>query len=638
LKLIEIRVEHFRNFIDSSSIKVQPDITCLVGKNESGKTALLHALYRLLPARSNVKFSLAEQYPAWLEKHHRLKGIKLEKVKPISAVYELEEKDKKLITDRYGFGFLSNDKLTLSKDYSGTLYYSIAIDEQKFIKQFLSKRDIPEYLKKEIAKNNNVKSLLENIDQIQERGNVKEDVKKDLLELKNEIEAVLSEDGDLSTSVWKTIESVVPKFFYFHIYSTLPYSVEIDRVLKANESELDDNELTARSLLRLAAADEDYLLNPDYERRKRELENVANALSEDVLKYWSQNPNLRVLPDITQKTIDIPQGRKSVLDELKIRIWDDRHLLSLPFDEHSTGFQWFFSFLAAFSEFEFRETPVIILLDEPALGLHARAQSDFLRFIEERLSPKHQVIYTTHSPFMVQPGKLDRVRIVEDRGRKHGAKVTSDVLTTDSDTLFPLQGALGYDLVQNLFINEHNLVVEGTSDFTYITVLSDYLKERDKVYLNSKWSIVPVGGIDMIPTFVALLGSHLDVTVLIDAQRTGHQKLSHLAREGYLSQKRIITIGEILNRKYADIEDLFSVADYLSIYNEAFSDTIKPDDLNGSDPIISQISRYRKLKNFDHGKPADLFLRKRDEILSKLSEETISNFEKLFERINKTLE
>jgi predicted ATPase len=64
---------------------------------------------------------------------------------------------------------------------------------------------------------------------------------------------------------------------------------------------------------------------------------------------------------------------------LKIRIWDDRHFLSLPFNEHSTGFQWFFSFLAALSEYENRATPVIILLDEPALGLHARAQADFLR-------------------------------------------------------------------------------------------------------------------------------------------------------------------------------------------------------------------------------------------------------------------
>jgi predicted ATP-dependent endonuclease of OLD family len=144
-----------------------------------------------------------------------------------------------------------------------------------------------------------------------------------------------------------------------------------------------------------------------------------------------------VRPEITQRTENRPNGQQSVLDELKIRIWDNRHSLSLPFDQHSAGFQWFFSFLAAFSEYEHRNPPVVILLDEPAVGLHAKAQADFLRFIEERLTKRCQVIYTTHSPFMVQPGHLERVRIVEDRSKEHGSghDVLSKILI-----LFPLQG------------------------------------------------------------------------------------------------------------------------------------------------------------------------------------------------------
>lgn len=100
-----------------------------------------------------------------------------------------------------------------------------------------------------------------------------------------------------------------------------------------------------------------------------------------------------------------------------------RHLLSLPFDQRSTGFRWFFSFLAAFSEFEHSSNPVIILLDEPGLGLHARAQKDFLRFIEERLSVRCQVAYSTHSPFMIQPDHLERARLVEDKGRESGSRI-----------------------------------------------------------------------------------------------------------------------------------------------------------------------------------------------------------------------
>ena len=262
-------------------------------------------------------------------------------------------------------------------------------------------------------------------------------------------------------------------FFYFAQYNSLPYSVDIKKILSANPSNLAEGELTARIFLQLAAADNDYLLNADYEKRKRELENVANAITQEVLKYWSTNQQLRVMPDISQKTQTTQNGQTSVLDELKIRIWDDRHSLSLAINEHSSGFQWFFSFLIAFSEYQMKKKPVIILLDEPALGLHAKAQADILRFIEERLAKNWQVIYTTYSPFMVQPDHLERVRLVEDKGKEIGAVVSSDVMSTDPDTLFPLQGALGYDIAQHLFISPHNLVVEGLSDYTYLSSYFD---------------------------------------------------------------------------------------------------------------------------------------------------------------------
>ena len=387
----------------------------------------------------------------------------------------------------------------------------------------------------------------------------------------------------------------------------------------------------------IGGTEKEYMLNPDYERRKRELENVANVLTDDVNRYWSQNPELRVQPDITQRTVQDPQGQQSVLDEMKLRIWDNRHSLSLPFTEHSAGFQWFFSFLAAFSEYEHRDPPVVILLDEPAVGLHAKAQADFLRFIEERLTKRCQVIYTTHSPFMVQPGKLERVRLVEDRGKEEGAVLSSDVLTRDRDTLFPLQGALGYDLVQHLFVAENNVVVEGTSDYAYLKLISDFLAPKGRVCLDPKWSIVPVGGADLIPTFVALLGHHLKVTVLVDSRKEGNQRLERMAKDGYLEKQRIILVGDVLGRKTGDIEDLFEENEYLGLYNKAFAKAIKARDLNGNDPIVARIARDEGVERFDHGRPADVLLREREAVLSTLSNGTLQRFEDLFGRINKTL-
>ena len=141
----------------------------------------------------------------------------------------------------------------------------------------------------------------------------------------------------------------------------------------------------------------------------------------------------------------------------------------------------------------------------------------------------------------------------------------------------------------------------------------------------------------MVPTFVALLGQHLDITVVVDSQKKGHQRLSHLASRGYLSNKRIITIGQILGKEYADIEDLFSPGDYLLLYNKAFDKGHKVSDLTGKDPIVNKLARLEGVKRFDHGKPADILLRGRDSILEKFSKQTLDNFEALFKAINQTL-
>ena len=636
--LKSVDVQCFRNIINSNNVDIENNITCLVGKNESGKTAFLHALYRLNPSRTNVSFSIPDQYPAWLEKKDRMQGKVLENITPINAVFYFSDKETKEIEEIFGEGFINCKKpFTINMEYSGKQNFIIESHENYFVANLINKIDWPKGTKTDATKCKTIFELKEYSEKIR----INEEYTVEQKAVSSKIVEVIQNSLQGKTLDDKLIiylKKIMPKFLYMSEYSTLPYSVQIQKLLTTDQSQLNDKEITAKALLNLAAADKDYLINPDYERRKRELENVANALTQDVLKYWTQNPELRVLPDITLKTINEPSGRTSVVDELKIRIWDQRHQLSLPFNEHSTGFQWFFSFLAAFSEYEYRNDSIIILLDEPALGLHAKAQADFLRFIEDRLAKKCQVIYTTHSPFMIQPGKLERVRLVEDKGQEIGTIVSKDVTTTDADTLFPLQGALGYDLVQNLFIAPNNLIVEGTSNFTYLQVISDYFKNDGKrEFLNEKWSFVPVGGVDLVPTFVALLGNHLDVTVVIDSQKGGNQKLRKIVEQGILKANKIITIGAILRLTEADIEDLFDPKEYLELYNIAFSSNIMINELNGSDPIVRKIARHLGIERFDHGKPADLFLRKRDEILPRLSNTTLDHFELLFKEINKTL-
>src|SRR5205085_1708806 len=87
---------------------------------------------------------------------------------------------------------------------------------------------------------------------------------------------------------------------------------------------------------------------------------------------------------------------------LYIRIANNRHRgVTTPFKQRSRGFIWFFSFLVWFDSVQHQlahakeqTRPLILLLDEPGLSLHALAQKDLLRYIDD-LAQRHQVIYST---------------------------------------------------------------------------------------------------------------------------------------------------------------------------------------------------------------------------------------------------
>ncbi|MGY5806569.1 ATP-dependent nuclease [Rhizobium sp. LEGMi198b] len=638
MRLRTVQIKNFKHILDSSSVEIDDRITCLVGKNESGKSAFLEALRRLKPAQGAVEFDPPKHYPAWLEKKHRreakARGEDIEDIFPISAMFDLEPKDHEAIEALFGPDVLLSKQYTYERRYNNSTRGTFNTDEAKAVSNFLTENDADK-LVTERVRSDTFEQLREKLGEIGKEE--EEDVVERLKSIQRALDVLLPKNAGMRPTIQTILAERVPKFFYYSDYSSLPSRVPIRRLLSADPNSLDENDQTALSLLQLAEFEKEHLLDTDYETRKRELENTANELTREVLTYWSTNTHLRVLIDLSLKKEANGRGETTVIDELHVRMYDDKHMLSLPFDERSSGFRWFFSFLTAFSRYEYDDTPVVILLDEPALGLHAKAQKDFLRFIEERLSQRCQVIYTTHSPFMIQPDHLERTRLIEDKGLEKGSVVTSDVLTTDRETLFPLQSALGYDIAQHLFIAKDNLVLEGPSDFIYLDTISAYLKSLGRNGLNERWSMMPIGGADVIPAFVALLGNHLDVTVVVDARKEGHQKLSALAKAGFLTEKRTITIGEVTGTVMADIEDLFEVDDYIELYNSAFGRKVKKSELMGSDPIVVQLARQAGEKRFDHNKPADYLLRNKDKLLATLSEGTLANFERLFARINETL-
>ena len=106
----------------------------------------------------------------------------------------------------------------------------------------------------------------------------------------------------------------------------------------------------------------------------------------------------------------------------RARIDNQLHRVDTPFSERSAGFVWFFSFLVKFAQVRDEDSPVVLLLDEPGLSLHGKAQADLQRFFREKLAPHHQIVYSTHSPFMVPADNLASVRIVQDQVKTIGPR------------------------------------------------------------------------------------------------------------------------------------------------------------------------------------------------------------------------
>lgn len=647
MRLTSFRVRHYRNFVDSGDIVVGGDVTCLVGKNESGKTALLQALANLNPAPSSVpKFDLTNDYPRWLKKEHEIGGT-IGREPPITARFEVEDDDREAFEERFGRSVLGADEIIVTRTYKNGLTIAANADEAKFVTGFidaLTADDVKVALKGCVS----VERLGLELGNAESRytsppapGEPNPVLAQRVAQVRADLERVVPK-GDFGQAVRNFIAGRLPRFFYFGEYELLPGRVEKGPLLQAlrddDASGLDADQLTALSLLRLANTDSDNMTD-EFEVTISELEAVANLLTKRVREYWHQNKHLRVEiavePEYEQNPHDAAH-QVLAREWIQFRVNDTRHDFTNNFDRRSTGFRWFASFFAAFFEFE-ADANVIVLLDEPGLHLHGSAQKDLLQFIDERLTKDRQALYTTHSPWMV-PSDLGRVRIVEDAedAELSGAVVTDQAATRDPDTLFPLQAALGYDVAQNLFIGDHNLAVEGVSDFIYLTLLSDHLASIGRSSLDPAWRVLPCGSADNIPAFVNLIGPHLAVSVLLDSGHRPNQRIDNLTNAGILDARRVVTMGAVLGRTEADIEDVFENSEYLELYNLTFPKArVKMTDLKGTDRIVARIER--KLGSaFNHGLVAQTMLREQLNALVKLSDATLDRAERLILAINGT--
>ncbi len=455
----------------------------------------------------------------------------------------------------------------------------------------------------------------------------------------------------------EVLEERVPKFLYFDEYYLMTGQENLEAFReRVQTNEMQGSDLPLLGLIQLARLDLDELISPvRTEALVSKLEAAGNIVTQGVLRHWSQNKHLRMKCDIHEGQPSDPPGLNSGRN-IWWRVEDTRQNVTTSFGIRSRGFIWFFSFLAWYSYLRRREDNVILLLDEPGLSLHAKAQGDLLQYFEAELKPHHQVIYTTHSPFMVDSTRFDRVRIVQDLSvdsdleklpeGNNGTIVTKEALEAAPDSLFPLQGALGYEIYQTLFVGPNSLIVEGPSDLLYIKAVSSILERKGEEGLSSDWTITPVGGSDKVPTFVALMGaqSNLNVAVLIDYQKNSKQSIENLYKKRLIKENNILTFADFVQGDEADIEDMFSPQFYLKLVNEEFGSSISEDVLHSGHPrILVRIESYLEnspLANgqrFNHYRPARYFTENIEVLEAELTEGELDHFRDAFAELNRLL-
>jgi energy-coupling factor transporter ATP-binding protein EcfA2 len=657
MKLEAVRVANFRSVDDSQSFSID-NITFLVGKNEAGKTAILHALSGLNPHPATpVSYNRERDYPrshlSQYDERHPDEGAKV-----VVTGWQLDVADIAELEAEIGVNVLKSHRILVARRYGDSEpLIQISIDWEQAVNNLIARARFSASEASQVGTPRNTQQLHETLKSIATP--TEKQVK-----LRRDIEALPGKSiYGLATSI---LRKKLPRFMYFSNYDRMSGSVQLEALQAQIQSKEPFSKPHASGdrlfmdFLELAGIPIDQITtSATYESISAKLQGASSRITDQILEYWSQNPHIsvKVTVDAAKPGDPAPFNTGTIG---RARVYNDLHRVDVPFSDRSSGFIWFFSFLVKFSKID-DGSPLILLLDEPGLTLHGRAQTDLLRFFEERLAVKHQIIYSTHSPFMVPPDKLDSARIVEDvierskggRPVAVGTRVRDDVLNSDADTLLPLKAALGYQLTQTLSAGKHTLLVDRPSDILYLNALSRALKRNGKSGLDSRWSMCPTGGIGNLKAFVSLFErSRQNIAVFSSYEAGDESKIQRVQRTNILKTARILTADRFADKPEAGTEDLFEMSVFCGVLNGAFG-------LEGPHLLNEQKLAYAKVDTgrlaekaeayfvnlppeapqFDHSRPPEWLLENPDFFDSEDLDvtKTLKRASALFSEINRLL-
>jgi len=617
MEIKSFRIKNYRSIKDSGICYMSGDnVTILAGKNESGKSAILEAL---------------EDFNT--EKDIRDKAIRIQndEVKPeIAVTFEIHEETLNAIFNEINFNVEMSESsdVEIIKKYPREYLLSEESGEMLAIKgeQLLKRaqyetREFYEQIKNIYSDFPQIGGTLPeiNLDDItnfrSQLQNFRNGIHANLAQIPvgeprdefiQALEEIIKKTTELNELEYieskfiGQIKQWIPNFILFSAFDDIfPSEVPLNEAL--NNELIKDLTIISDLDLKLITSDN----SPSKAKHKNEL-NIN--LKEDYKRFWTQ--------DLTNLNID--------WDSEKLLFFIEENGYFYPPDMRSKGKQWHLAFYVRVSARAREDVPNIILIDEPGLFLHAKAQEDILRKLEDSANDA-PVVFSTHSPYLIKTDKLSRIRLIS-RTTKKGTLISNKIHKgADKETLTPIITAIGLDLSMGLDIaKDNNVILEGITDYYYLSAFKELLGFEFKKEVH----FIPSVGADKFNFLVPLMiGWGLNYCAVLDADKKGKDTEKKLLKDFGHTDIKIIPVSE---NKDDEIEDLFERGDFIEYVLNVESNKVPTNKKNSE--IIKQ-----KNAGYDKVLLSKLFFERIKDGNVSLSATTEENFKKLLGKINRSM-
>ena len=669
MQLTAFRIFKYRNIEDSGLIKLFDRLTCIVGKNQSGKTNLLRALQKFNPHDKSVKYDWRADWPRGGRRTRDERQVVCE------AHFDLDVEHSELVslTD----ADMTAKKVIVTKNYASE--YTVEFPDQPDlfgkrvhpaeIDQVCAKFAVPStevgeaFFRatdeciaeaKQAAQQGRFAELAAlaapHREKLERAGSAdhpkSENEARYLSGYINLLSQISGELAALPTMRDKADQYIIkhlPTFVYMDEHRSFEGTAHLDRVLQRIDDPTPQDE-TLLMIFKLAGLDVAKLVEQGnaqdpgtIRERQYDLQDAGQLLTTEVADRWAQSP---------YKVQFRADGQRffTEIEEL------DKDIGMLPLEEQSRGFRWFFSFdLRFMHDSGGTFAGCVPLLDEPGMHLHPGAQDDLLRRFDA-YARDNTLIYSTHLPFLVDIRDPNRIHVMKERDDK-SMTVSDDLATSGPDERLTLQAALGMKASQDVAAHKI-LVVAGSDELFILTALSSLLERSGKVGLADDIAIVAAGSTSAIVYRTAfLVGQGLEVVALFDSDHVGRAAqamlrtkwLSHYKNAGASTVLLGAALGETGD---VGIEDLISERDYLRKVHEIHATAlaragVKSIAPQGTGTLVARVAReFAKAGvKFDQQAVFRLIRKELQELrrmpfLSDIGRETADKAERLFAFIN----